>query len=77
MTRSGRMAVGRRIRASTAGHNAFKNDFSIAFGGFKRSDIGREGGVEGLRPFLESKTMIFERLPEVVEADFAASTPSR
>jgi len=57
-------AVGRRLRAGTVGHNAFKADFSIAFGGFKQSGIGREGGVEGLLPYLETKTMIFETAPK-------------
>ena len=56
-------AVGRRLRAGTVGHNGFKNDFGIAFGGFKQSGIGREGGVEGLHPYLEAKTMIFETVP--------------
>ncbi len=53
-------SVGRKIRAGTVGHNAFKTDFSIAFGGFKQSGIGREGGTEGLYPFLEAKTVIFD-----------------
>ena len=56
-------AVGRRLRAGTVGHNGFKNDFGIAFGGFKQSGIGREGGIEGLHPYLEAKTMIFETAP--------------
>jgi acyl-CoA reductase-like NAD-dependent aldehyde dehydrogenase len=56
-------AVGRRLRAGTVGHNEFRSDFSIAFGGFKQSGIGREGGVEGLYPYLEAKTMIFETMP--------------
>lgn len=55
--------VGRQLRAGTVGHNAFRLDFSIAFGGFKQSGIGREGGVEGLHPYLESKTMIFDEPP--------------
>lgn len=59
-------AVGRRIRAGTVGHNAFKTDFTIAFGGFKQTGIGREGGTEGLHPYLEAKTMIFD---EPAEAD--------
>jgi len=53
-------AVARRIRAGTVGHNAFKTDFSIAFGGFKQSGIGREGGTEGMYPYLETKTLIFD-----------------
>ena len=55
--------VGRALRSGTVGHNGFRVDFGIAFGGFKRSGIGREGGIEGLRPFLESKTMLFHSPP--------------
>lgn len=57
-------AVGRQLRAGTVGHNAFRTDFGIAFGGFKQSGLGREGGVEGLHPYLEAKTMIFETAPK-------------
>lgn len=56
--------VARRLRSGTVGHNAFRTDFGIAFGGFKQSGIGREGGTEGLLPFLESKTVILEGTPE-------------
>ena len=55
--------VAGRLRSGTVGHNAFRTDFGIAFGGFKQSGVGREGGVEGLLPFLETKTMIFEGAP--------------
>jgi acyl-CoA reductase-like NAD-dependent aldehyde dehydrogenase len=50
----------RRIRSGTVGHNGFRIDFGIAFGGFKQSGIGREGGTEGLLPFLETKTIILD-----------------
>ena len=55
--------VARRLRSGTVGHNAFRTDFGIAFGGFKQSGIGREGGTEGLLPFLETKTVILEGVP--------------
>ncbi len=55
--------VAGRLRSGTVGHNAFRTDFGIAFGGFKQSGIGREGGVEGLLPFLETKTVILEGVP--------------
>ena len=55
--------VGRALRSGTVGHNGFRVDFGIAFGGYKQSGIGREGGVEGLRPFLETKTMLLDRAP--------------
>jgi aldehyde dehydrogenase (NAD+) len=56
-------AVAGELRSGTVGHNAFRTDFGIAFGGFKQSGIGREGGVEGLHPFLETKTVILEGRP--------------
>ncbi len=56
--------VARRLRSGTVGHNAFRTDFGIAFGGFKQSGIGREGGIDGLLPFLETKTVILDGAPE-------------
>lgn len=44
--------IGRRIQAGTVGHNSWHSDFDIAFGGFKQSGVGREGGVEGVYPYL-------------------------
>ncbi|HUE08771.1 MAG TPA: aldehyde dehydrogenase [Acidimicrobiales bacterium] len=55
--------VAGQLRSGTVGHNAFRTDFGIAFGGFKQSGIGREGGVEGLLPFLETKTVILNGEP--------------
>ncbi len=54
-------AVARRLRAGTVGHNGFRTDFSIAFGGFKQSGIGREGGTEGVLPYTEAKTVILDQ----------------
>jgi aldehyde dehydrogenase (NAD+) len=62
------MQVARRMRAGTVGHNAFRSDFRIAFGGYKRSGIGREGGRLGLMPYLESKTVILDEEPTAVLA---------
>jgi acyl-CoA reductase-like NAD-dependent aldehyde dehydrogenase len=55
--------VARRLRSGTVGHNSFRTDFGIAFGGFKQSGIGREGGTDGLLPFLEAKTIILDGAP--------------
>jgi aldehyde dehydrogenase (NAD+) len=57
-------AAARQLRSGTVGHNASRSDFSIAFGGFKQSGLGREGGVEGLMQFLETKTVILDAIPE-------------
>jgi aldehyde dehydrogenase (NAD+) len=55
--------VAGQLRSGTVGHNAFRTDFGIAFGGFKQSGLGREGGTEGLLPFLETKTVILTGEP--------------
>jgi acyl-CoA reductase-like NAD-dependent aldehyde dehydrogenase len=55
--------VARELRSGTVAHNAFRADYSIGFGGFKQSGIGREGGAEGLMPYLESKTVILDAEP--------------
>jgi betaine-aldehyde dehydrogenase len=60
------MRVARRLRSGTVGHNAFRSDFGIAFGGYKQSGIGREGGTLGLMPYLESKTVILEEEPAAI-----------
>jgi aldehyde dehydrogenase (NAD+) len=56
-----------RLRSGTVGHNAMRSDFGIAFGGFKQSGIGREGGVEGLLEFLETKTVVLNAVPRRYE----------
>ena len=60
--------MARQLRSGTVGHNAWRTDFGIAFGGFKQSGIGREGGKEGLLPFLETKTVILEEVPTGYES---------
>jgi aldehyde dehydrogenase (NAD+) len=59
--------VAARLRSGTVGHNAFRTDFGVSFGGFKQSGIGREGVHEGLLPFLEVKFMVLEGRPEGYE----------
>jgi acyl-CoA reductase-like NAD-dependent aldehyde dehydrogenase len=59
-------AVARQLRSGTVGHNVFRSDMRIGFGGFKQSGVGREGGVDGLRPYLENKTVILDELPSHV-----------
>jgi acyl-CoA reductase-like NAD-dependent aldehyde dehydrogenase len=56
-------AVARQVRTGTVGHNGMRMDFGIAFGGFKQSGVGREGGVEGLLPYLETKTVLLDGMP--------------
>jgi aldehyde dehydrogenase (NAD+) len=55
--------VAGKLRSGTVGHNNMRVDFGVAFGGFKQSGIGREGGREGLLPYLETKTILLEKTP--------------
>jgi aldehyde dehydrogenase (NAD+) len=55
------MNVARQIRSGSVGHNGSRTDFSIGFGGFKQSGLGREGGAEGLDAFMESKTIVLDQ----------------
>lgn len=52
--------IGRRMRAGTFAQNGLRTDFSLPMGGFKQSGIGREGGEQGLRGYLETKTMLLD-----------------
>jgi len=56
-------AVARQLRSGTVGHNGNRADFGIGFGGVKQSGFGREGGVAGLLPYLENKTVVLESRP--------------
>ena len=55
--------MARRIRSGSVGQNGSRTDFTIGFGGFKQSGVGREGGTEGLRQFLETKTIVTDEPP--------------
>ncbi len=49
--------VAARIRVGTFGVNGYMLDFTLPFGGFKQSGIGREFGVEGLAENTELKAI--------------------
>jgi aldehyde dehydrogenase (NAD+) len=55
--------VAGRLRSGTVGHNAYRIDFGLGFGGFKQSGIGREGVREGVAAYLESKVVILDGPP--------------
>src|SRR5437588_9049286 len=50
--------VARQLHAGRVLINTLNHDPLTPFGGFKQSGIGREGGVYGLREFLEPKAII-------------------
>jgi acyl-CoA reductase-like NAD-dependent aldehyde dehydrogenase len=58
--------IGRRVRAGSFGQNGLRMDFGLPYGGFKQSGIGREGGPEGLLPYLEMKTLLLDGVPSAL-----------
>jgi acyl-CoA reductase-like NAD-dependent aldehyde dehydrogenase len=55
--------IARSMRTGGFGQNGLRMDFGLPFGGFKQSGIGREGGPEGLLPYLEMKTILLDGMP--------------
>lgn len=51
--------LSRGLRVGQILVNGFTADTGIPFGGFKQSGIGREGGIEGVRSYLET-TSVFD-----------------
>lgn len=60
--------IARQLRSGTVGHNGMRVDYGIGFGGFRQSGIGREGGTEGLLPYLESKTIVLDAEPDIIDS---------
>jgi acyl-CoA reductase-like NAD-dependent aldehyde dehydrogenase len=56
-------AFARRIRVGNFTQNGRIVDFSMPYGGFKQSGIGREGGLEGLYGFTEVKSVFLPSAP--------------
>jgi len=51
--------IARAVRAGTFWINTHRpSDFSMPFGGYKESGWGREGGVQGLDAYMETKSVI-------------------
>jgi betaine-aldehyde dehydrogenase len=50
-------SAARQMRTGTVGHNGHLVDFTIAFGGFKQSGIGRELGPHALEAYTELKNV--------------------
>ena len=51
--------IARRVRSGSVTVNGLIVDYKMPFGGFKQSGIGREGGIEGLENYFETKTVYF------------------
>jgi len=59
--------IARRLRTGVVGQNGLRMDFGLPYGGFRQSGIGREGGIEGLKSFLETKTIFLDAAPQALQ----------
>ena len=55
--------IARKMRTGVVGQNGMRMEFGMPFGGFKQSGVGREGGEEGIWPYLETKTILLDGAP--------------
>ena len=55
--------IARRMRTGMIGQNGMRTQPGMPFGGFKQSGIGREGGREGLAPYVETKSILLDGTP--------------
>ena len=52
------MLMTKRLRAGTVWVNNYRStSVTTPFGGYKRSGIGRESGVEAIKEYLETKSI--------------------
>ena len=55
--------IAREMRTGMIGQNGMRTQPGMPFGGFKQSGIGREGGAEGLLPYIETKSILLDAMP--------------
>lgn len=68
--------LARRLRSGAIGHNALRREYRLPFGGFKQSGLGREGGPEGMQPYLETKVIIMDAMPPGLDTRTAQVKPN-
>ena len=53
------MAVAKRLRSGNVGINTAQRNHEAAFGGFKKSGVGRDGGSWGLHAYSEMQSIVW------------------
>jgi acyl-CoA reductase-like NAD-dependent aldehyde dehydrogenase len=53
------MTVAKQLRAGTVGINTAQRNHEAAFGGFKCSGVGRDGGSWGLHAYSEMQSIVW------------------
>jgi acyl-CoA reductase-like NAD-dependent aldehyde dehydrogenase len=62
-------SVASRIRTGNFTQNGRELDLTNPFGGFKKSGYGREGGPQGIEPYIELKSVFLPKLPSHLAQD--------
>jgi aldehyde dehydrogenase (NAD+) len=69
--------IARRIRTGTFSVNTYVCDLNSPFGGNKQSGMGREDGVDGLKEYLQPKTISVDPAGELPAEILAATVRTR
>jgi aldehyde dehydrogenase (NAD+) len=64
-------ALARRMKSGTVGHNGVRREHRLPFGGYKQSGLGREGGRDGVAPYLETKVVVLDGIPSALTDEAA------
>lgn len=59
--------VARSVRTGSMSQNSLLTDFALGYGGFKESGLGREGGVDAVLPYLETKGVVLTAMPSKLD----------
>jgi len=58
--------VARSVRTGSMSQNTLLTDFAMGYGGFKESGLGREGGIDAVLPYLETKGVVLTGAPSKI-----------
>jgi aldehyde dehydrogenase (NAD+) len=58
--------MARAVRAGTVGVNGYQLEPHVAFGGFRQSGLGREGGRSSIEAYTELKTVLVPMTEELM-----------
>ncbi|WP_313348401.1 aldehyde dehydrogenase family protein, partial [Paracoccus sp. (in: a-proteobacteria)] len=62
------LLMSQRIEAGSVWVNTYRDvSYTTPFGGYKKSGIGRENGIEGIREFLQTKAIWLSTAEEIAD----------
>jgi aldehyde dehydrogenase (NAD+) len=62
------LRLSERIQAGKVWVNNYRyGSVALPFGGYKRSGVGREGGIDAIKTYLQVKTVIIQTRPDAAD----------